>query len=284
MSTQKALKRLLFWVGMALLFNAGIYFFEGPQKAMEFMGGYIIEQSLSLDNLFLFILIFTSFGIESKYQGRVLNYGIFGAIVLRLIFVVLGVTIVNKFHWMLYVFGLILIVSGIKMFVSDEESKDVKDSKLIGIVGRIIPVTKELHGEKFFIRINNILYATPLFAIIVLIEGSDILFAIDSIPAIFSITRDPFIVYTSNIFAILGLRNMYFLLEKLHNSFRFVKYGVAAILTFTGVKLSVLFFHFEISLPISLLTIFSLLAISILASIFIKEKPEKDSEYSVSAE
>lgn len=284
MSTQKALKRLLFWVGMALIFNLGIYFFEGPQKAMEFFGGYIIEQSLSLDNLFLFILIFTSFGIESKYQRRVLNYGIFGAIVLRLIFVVLGVTIVNKFHWMLYVFGLILIASGIKMFVSDEEDKDVKDSKLIKLVGKIIPVTKELHEEKFFVRINNILYATPLFAIIVLIEGSDILFAIDSIPAIFSITRDPFIVYTSNIFAILGLRNMYFLLERLHNSFRFVKYGVAAILTFTGVKLSVLFFHFEIPLLISLLIIFSLLAISILASILVKEKPKEENSYRMSAE
>jgi len=284
MSTQKALKRLLFWVGMALVFNLGIYIFEGPQKAMEFLGGYIIEQSLSLDNLFLFILIFTSFGIESKYQGRVLTYGIFGAVVLRLIFVVLGVTIVNKFHWMLYVFGLILIASGIKMFISDEEGKDVKDSKLIKLVGKVIPVTKELHGEKFFVRVNNVLHATPLFAIIVLIEGSDILFAIDSIPAIFSITRDPFIVYTSNIFAILGLRNMYFLLEKLHNSFRFVKYGVAAILTFTGIKLSVLFFHFEIPLPVSLLTIAILLAGSILASMLVKEKPEEDKAFSVSAE
>lgn len=272
MSTKKALRWLLFWVGLALIFNLGIYIFMGPQKAMEFLGGYVIEQSLSLDNLFLFILIFSGFGIETKYQGRVLKYGIWGAVVLRLIFVLLGVTIVNKFHWMLYVFGIVLIVSGIKMFAKDEEDKDVKDSKIIKLLGKIIPVTNELHGEKFFVRINKVLYATPLFAIVCLIEGSDIIFAIDSIPAIFSITTDPFIVYTSNIFAILGLRNMYFLLEKMHKSFRFVKYGVAAILTFTGVKLSVLFFHIEIPIAVSLITIFSLLAISMLASVFIKEK------------
>lgn len=275
MTTKKALTRLGFWVALALIFNLGIYFLMGPQKAMEFLGGYIIEQSLSLDNLFLFIMIFGSFGIPATYQKRVLSYGIFGAIVLRLIFIILGVAIVNQFHWMLYIFGIVLIFSGIKMMVKDEEGSDVKDSKIIKALSKVIPVTKELHNEKFFVRIDKILYATPLFAILVLIEGSDVIFAIDSIPAIFSITTDPFIVYTSNIFAILGLRNLYFLLEKLHSSFRFVKYGVALILTFTGIKLSILFFHIEISIAASLITIFSLLTLSILASVFIKEKSEE---------
>jgi tellurite resistance protein TerC len=206
------------------------------------------------------------------YQRRVLNYGIAGAIILRFIFTMLGVTIVNKFHWVLYIFGAVLLVSGIKMMVKEESSNNYKDSKIVSLVGKIIPVTNSLHGEKFFVKINNVLHATPLFAVIVLIEGSDILFAIDSIPAIFSITTNPFIVYTSNIFAILGLRSLYFVLEKLHSAFCYVKYGVALILTFTGIKLLVLFFHIEIPLLVSLGIIFSLLALSIIASVLFPEK------------
>ncbi len=270
MSTKKALSWLGFWVGLALLFNAGVYFFMGPQKALEFLGGYIIEQSLSLDNLFLFLLIFGSFGIPAQYQRRVLNYGIIGAIVLRLIFVVLGVSIVNRFHWILYIFGFILILSGIKMMLKNEEHQNFKDNKLLKLLGKIVPVSDELAGEKFFVRKNKVLYATPLFAILVLVEGSDLIFAIDSIPAIFSITTDPLIVYCSNIFAIMGLRNLYFLIEKLHSSFEYVKYGVALILTFTGIKLSLLMFHIEIPIVLSILVIFSLLALSMLVSVVMK--------------
>lgn len=272
MSTKKALVYLSFWVGLAAIFNLGIYFFMGADKALQFLGGYIIEQSLSLDNLFLFLLIFSSFGIKPEFQRRVLNYGIAGAVVLRLIFVVLGVVIVSKFHWVLYVFGVVLIISGVKMMFKNEEVEDYSDNKLFKILNKFIPVSDKLDGEKFFTRKNNILYATPLFAILVLVEGSDILFAIDSIPAIFSITTDSFIVYTSNLFAILGLRNMYFLLEKLHHAFQFVKYGVALILTFTGIKLSVLFFHIEIPLVTSLVTIASILGLSILASVIFKKE------------
>lgn len=270
MSTKKALSWLGFWVGLALLFNAGVYFFMGPQKALEFLGGYIIEQSLSLDNLFLFLLIFGSFGIPAQYQRRVLNYGIIGAIVLRLIFVVLGVSIVNRFHWILYIFGFILILSGIKMMLKNEEHQNFKDNKLLKLLGKIVPVSDELAGEKFFVRKNKVLYATPLFAILVLVEGSDLIFAIDSIPAIFSITTDPLIVYCSNIFAIMGLRNLYFLIEKLHSSFEYVKYGVALILTFTGIKLSLLMFHIEIPIVLSILVIFSLLALSMLVSVALR--------------
>lgn len=273
MTTRKALFMVLFWIGLAALFNVGVLIFAGGGKALEFLGGYIIEQSLSLDNLFLFIIVFSSFGIVGEYQRRILNYGIFGAIILRLIFVVLGVSIVNMFHWVLYIFGVILIFSGIKMMLKNEENKNFKDSKILKLLGKIIPVTDETDGGKFFIRKNSILHATPLFAILIIIEFTDIIFAIDSIPAVFSITTDPLIVYSSNIFAILGLRSMYFLLGKLHEKFRYVKYGIALILTFTGVKLAILFFHIEIPLVVSLGVIVLLLAASIVFSL-IKNKQE----------
>lgn len=269
METKKALQHLLFWITVALVFNAFIYIFIGSEKAFEFFGGYVIEQSLSLDNLFLFLLIFQSFGIPPIYQKRVLTYGIAGAIVMRFIFIILGVAIINKFHWVLYIFGILLLISGFKMMSKGEDIKDFKKSSLFQFLGNILPITHQLEGEKFFVRKNKVLHATPLFAILILIESSDIIFAIDSIPAIFSITTDAFIVYTSNIFAILGLRNLYFLLEKLHDSFKFVKYGIALILIFTGIKLTILFFHVEISLLASLFFIFSILIISILASIIL---------------
>lgn len=281
METKKALKWFAFWVSLALTFNAGVYIFLGPQKAMEFFGGYIIEQSLSLDNLFLFLMIFTTFGIEEHAQRRALNYGIMGAIILRLIFVVLGVAVVNMFHWILYVFGFILIINGLKMmFSKEEEEKEInyKDNKLIKLMGKIIPISDKLEGEKFFVRINKVLHATPLLAIVVMVEGTDVIFAIDSIPAIFSITTDPFIVYTSNIFAILGLRCMYFVLEHLNKNFKYVKTGVSLILTFTGIKLAILMFHIEIPILLSLCIIFGILVSSIVVSLLVKEKPAADSD------
>lgn len=266
MATKKALSWVLFWICAALCFNLGIYIIMGKKEALEFLGGYVIEQSLSIDNLFLFIMVFTSFGIKYEYQRRILNYGIAGAIVLRMIFVFLGVAIVNMFHWVLYIFGFILIFSGLKMMLKQDENNDFQNSKIIKLLGKVIPVTDKLHGDRFFIKKNKVLYATPLFAIIILIEFTDILFAIDSIPAIFSITTDPFIVYTSNIFAILGLRNMYFVLGKLHEKFKYVKYGVAIILAFTGVKLSVLMFDIHIPVEWSLIIIFAVLSCSVAAS------------------
>ncbi len=278
MSTKKAIKFVLMWIGLAILFNAGVYVFEGQHKALEFLGGYMIELSLSVDNLFLFLILFTSFGIKPQYQRRVLNYGIFGAIVLRLIFILLGITIINKIHWILYVFGIILIISGAKMMFSKDEAGDHKDSKVLKLLGKVLPVTDTMHEEKFFVKINHVLHATPLFAILVLIEFSDILFAIDSIPAIFSISRDPFIVYTSNIFAILGLRSLYFVLAAMQEKFKYVKYGVALILMFTGVKLGIMFWHLEIPIIYSLLTIFTILLGSVIASILINKHQEKKKE------
>jgi tellurite resistance protein TerC len=272
MSTKKSLLNLSIWVGLALLFNIGVYVFMGSEKALAFLGGYVIEQSLSLDNLFLFLLIFEAFAIKPEYQKSVLSYGIYGAIVLRFIFVVLGITVVNEFHWILYIFGVILIVSGIKMFYKNEESNNIKDSKIFKFINKIIPVSDKLEGEKFFIRKNKKFYITPLFAVLLFIEISDIIFAIDSIPAIFSITTDPFIVYTSNIFAILGLRSMYFILYKLHENFAYIKYGVACILIFTGIKLLALLFNIHISVFVSLISIFTILLVSILVSAFVNNK------------
>ncbi|MBE6068519.1 MAG: TerC/Alx family metal homeostasis membrane protein [Clostridium lundense] len=276
MDTKKALKWVLFWICAAMIFNLGIYFTLGKQKAVEFLGGYVIEQSLSLDNLFLFILVFSSFGIKKEYQRRVLNYGIIGAVILRFIFVLLGVAIVSKFHWVLYIFGAILIISGLKMMFKqeDEEEFDFKNNKLIRFLTNIIPITDKLDGEKFFVKINNVLHATPLLAILVVIEGTDILFAIDSIPAIFSITTDSFIVYTSNIFAILALRSLYFLLVKVNDAFKYVKYGVALILVFTGVKLCILMFHIEIQVALSVAIIFAILLASVVVSIMMKKKED----------
>lgn len=270
MNIKKAILWIVFWIGCALAFNAGIYVFSGEEKALAFLGGYIIEFSLSIDNLFLFLLIFQNYKIPPLYQRRVLGYGIIGAVILRLIFILLGVSIVNRFHWILYIFGGVLIISGIKMMLKKEEN--IKGNIAIRTLSKIMPVTNKLYGEKFFVSINKVLYATPLLGVLVLIEFSDILFAVDSIPAIFSITTDLFIVYASNIFAILGLRNLYFILEKLHETFVYVKYGVAVILCFTGMKLLILFFNLQISTRISLLIIFGILVSSILISVMLSEK------------
>lgn len=271
MNTKKAVSWFFVWLGLAAIFNIGVYFLSGFQKALEFLGGYIIEQSLSLDNLFLFLVIFNSFHIDRHCQRKVLTYGIVGAVILRLIFIVLGVTFVNKFHWLLYVFGIVLLITGIKVLLEKEKKKDYNNSKLLKVLKKFIRFTDELEGDRFFVRKNRLIYATPLLAILILIEGSDIVFAIDSVPAVFSITTDTLIVYSSNIFAILGLRNLYFLLEKVSDAFKFVKHGVAIILIFTGVKLTALFFHIEIPVVLSIAIIFLILLICIIASMIYKK-------------
>ena len=248
MKARSALKNFVLWVSLAIVVNIFIYIIFGSEPGLEFLGGYIIELSLSVDNLFLFLLVFTSFNIPISYQKRVLTYGIFGAIVLRFMFIFLGVAIVNTFHWILYIFGFFLFCSGLKILFNKEETDD-------------------LYGECFFVRKNGVLHATPLLLILVLIESSDIIFAMDSIPAIFSITTNPYIVYSSNIFAILGLRSLYFLLAKLNSMFKYIKYGVAFILMFTGVKLFIAFFGITISTMVSLLVIAIILLVSILFSL-----------------
>ncbi len=274
MSAKKHLFKFLLITLVAFLVNLAILYYIGSEKALEFLGGYIIELSLSVDNLFLFLLIFSSFGIKPKHQKRILSYGILGAIILRLIFVLLGIAVINRFKWVLSIFGILLIVSGIKIIINKEDDVSFENSKLIKILKKVIPVTQELHGEKFFIKINNVLHATPLFALLFLIEGSDLLFAIDSIPAIFAITTNPFIVYSSNILAILGLRNLYFLLEKLHSTFEYVKYGIGIILMFTGIKLGISF-KYHIPVGISIFIIMLILTISVLFSIIITNRKKE---------
>lgn len=232
----------------------------------------INQTAISVDNLFLFLVVFSSFGINSEYQRRILNYGIVGAIILRLIFVLLGVSIINVFHWVLYLFGAILIVSGIKIIFKGEGNENFKESKIIKWVNKIIPITDTLEGNKFFIKKDKVLYATPLFAVLLIVEFTDVIFAIDSIPAIFSITIDPFIVYTSNIFAIMGLRSMYFVLSNMQEKFKYMKYGVSLVLIFTGIKLLILYFNIKIPIELSLGIIFFILIISIFASIAITKK------------
>lgn len=270
MSTRKIMFKFLLTVLIALFFNTIIYFFLGYEKALQFFGGYVIELSLSVDNLFLFLLIFSSFGITPNYQERVLKFGIIGAVILRLIFIVIGITVVNRFKWLLYIFGILLILSGIKIIFAGEEHTSFQDSVILQILKRFIPVTNRLYGQSFFVKINKVRYATPLFAILFLIEGSDVIFALDSIPAIFAISTDPIIVYTSNILAILGLRNLYFFLEKLHSSFEYVKYGVGVILIFTGVKLGISF-KYHIPVDTSILIILAVLSLSIVFSIIVNK-------------
>lgn len=267
MKTKKNLINLLFWISIAILFNIFIFYTRGEKAAIEYFGGYIIEMSLSLDNLFLFILVFSKFGIKEEYQERILLYGVAGAMILRLIFILLGVTIVNKFHFVLSIFGIILLYSGFSVFQNKQEDIKFSNNFSVKLLKKIIPVTDVAYGNRFFVRNNKTLYATPLFVALLIIEGSDIIFAIDSIPAIFSITTDTFIIYTSNIFAILGLRSMYYVLARINNMFRFMKYGVGGILIFTGIKLVLITFKIEISIINSVLVIMCILLSSILLSL-----------------
>lgn len=267
MKTKSSLRNLTFWIILSVLFNIFIFYTRGDRAAVEYFGGYIIEMSLSLDNLFLFLMIFSSFGIYPQYQERVLLYGVLGAMILRLIFILLGVTIVSKFHWVLYVFGVVLLFSGFKMIFCRNGSVEFHENFAVKILKKVMPVTNTIHGEHFFVKKNKVLYATPLFVVLLIIEFSDVIFALDSIPAIFSITTDTFIVYTSNIFAILGLRSMYYILAQMNNMFKFMKYGVGFILMFTGIKLVIIHFGIEISALISVLIIMIILLSSILLSL-----------------
>ena len=262
MRAKKAVKNFIFWVSISIVVNFIVFIIWGKESALEYLGGYVVELSLSVDNLFLFLMIFTSFNIPQEYQKRVLTYGIIGAMILRFIFIFLGITIINNFHFVTYIFSVILIFSGFKMMIKeDDDSTNYSDKKIVKFLKGIIPFTDEIEGEYFFIRKNNKLYATPLFLILLLIESSDIIFAMDSI------TTNAVIVYLSNIFAIIGLRSLYFILSKLNSMFKGIKYGVGCILIFTGIKLLLLFFNITIPTLLSLIIIVIILLISVLLSL-----------------
>lgn len=256
------------WVSLALVFNGLIYYWFGEHKAIEFLTGYVIEKSLSVDNIFVFVLIFSYFRIPQEYQHKVLFWGILGALIMRVIFIFAGVALIEKFHWTIYIFGVFLIYTGYKMFTEKDKKMDPEKNPVIRFFRRIMPVTDQLHGDKFFIRQNGKNFATPLFLVLILIETTDVVFAVDSIPAILAITQDEFIVYTSNVFAILGLRSLYFALAHLINRFIYLSYGLAIILVFVGLKM-VMVDVFKIPTFISLLVIAFVISGSVLLS-FIK--------------
>ncbi|MGE5406672.1 MAG: TerC family protein, partial [Methanosarcina sp.] len=260
------------WITLALLFNFFIFFEFGKTKALEFLTGYVIEYSLSVDNIFVFILIFTYFGVKDQYQHKVLFWGILGALIMRGIFIFAGVALINRFHWIVLIFGAFLVFTGIKMLFTKEAEVDPDGNPMVRFFKKFLPVTHTMHGDKLFIFENHRLHATPLFLVLLVIESSDLIFAVDSIPAILAISKDRFIVYTSNIFAILGLRSLYFAVAGIMDYFRFLKIGLAFVLSFVGLKMLASYFHFEIPILLSLGIIISILVISILASVVIKEK------------
>lgn len=260
------------WISLALLFGVAIWLFEGPRHALEFYTGYILEYSLSIDNMFVFIMIFGYFAVPHDLQPKVLLWGILGAVAMRFLFIFVGVQLISAFAWMIYVFGALLIFTAIKMLMQKEDDKfDPSESFILKVFKKIMPIKTDYHGENFFIKEKAKWFATPLFAALLVIEMSDVIFAIDSIPAILGITQDTFLVYSSNIFAIIGLRSLYFLLSGMAGKFPYLKYGISVILFFVGVKMIVSHFV-KIPVPASLGIIVFILAVSMLASKFFPPK------------
>jgi len=262
----------LVWVSLALLFNLFVYFQFGKIKALEFLTGYVIEYSLSVDNIFVFILIFSYFGVSDKYQHRVLFWGILGALIMRAIFIFAGVALINRFHWIVLIFGGFLVYTGIHMLFQKETAVDPEKNVIVKFFRKFFPVTESYHEDRFFIRQKGRLFATPLFLVLLIIESSDLIFAVDSIPAILAISQDTFIVYTSNIFAILGLRSLYFAVSGIMGYFRYLRIGLAFVLSFVGTKMLLAFFGIEIHIVLSLVIIISILLSSVIASLAIEKK------------
>jgi tellurite resistance protein TerC len=270
---KEALLWSAFWISLALIFNVGVYFVQGPAKALQFLTGYLLEESLSVDNLFVILLIFTYFKVPALYQHNVLFWGILGAQVMRAIFIFSGVALLHHFHWIIYIFGAFLIYTAFKLIVEKEKEVDPEKNVVLKLFRRVMPVTPGYHENKFFIRLNGKLHATPLFVVLLVVETTDLIFAVDSIPAILAITTDTFIVYTSNIFAILGLRALYFALAGLMGMFRYLHYGLGAILAFVGVKMLIVDFY-KIPIGIALGFIVCTLALTIFISL--RKAPPKD--------
>jgi tellurite resistance protein TerC len=267
-SFREALSWSLIWITLAMLFTIGISLELGKQKALEFLTGYIIEKSLSVDNLFVFIMIFSYFHVPKGYQPKILKWGILGALIMRALFIFVGIELLHAFHWMIYLFGAILIITGIRMSLSNDGDIRPEKNLMVRLVRRFVPITKRIKSDRFFVRRSGLWAATPLFLTLVVVESSDVIFAVDSIPAILAVTTDPFIVYTSNIFAILGLRALYFLLASMLGLFVYLKLGVSFILAFVGVKM-LLADIYPIPVHFSLGVILAALTISIVTSLTI---------------
>ena len=271
-SIKEATTWSIVWISLAMIFNLGIYFAWGPEKALEFLTGYVIEKSLSVDNLFVFLMIFQYFATPAEYQHRVLFWGILGALILRAIFIATGAALIGNFHWMIYIFGAFLVFTGIKMFLQGDEKIEPGKNPLVRLFERCVPISKKYHGQSFFVRHEGRRQATLLMVVLIVIETTDVIFAVDSIPAIFAITQDPFIVYTSNVFAILGLRALYFMLAGVMQMFIYLKVGLSFVLGFVGAKM-LLVDLYKIPIGASLSIIGGVLLLSILASWWVQRKP-----------
>jgi tellurite resistance protein TerC len=260
------------WATLAVLFGLGVLHYRGPQAGLEFLTGYLVEQALSVDNIFVFVLIFSYFGVPAAYQHRVLFWGILGALVMRGTMIGAGAYLIHRFDWVTVVFGAFLVLTGIRMALQRETEIHPEANPLIRLIGRIVPVTAQYHGDRFFVRQGKVRAATPLFVVLVLLETTDLIFAVDSIPAVFGVTRDPFIVYTSNVFAILGLRSLYFLLAGVIGRFHYLKLGLSVVLAFVGVKM-LLADLYPIPIALSLGVIAGVLAIAVAASLLLQPSP-----------
>lgn len=272
---KEALLWTSFWVSLACAFGIGVYYFHGHGKAMEFFAAYLIEYSLSIDNLFVFMLIFRYFGVPHAYEHKTLFWGILLALITRGIFIFAGVALINTFHWVMYIFGAFLIYTGVKMAMNQQTEVHPDKNIALKLLRLFFPVSKQFAGSKFIIVKQGIRYATPMLAVLLALETTDILFAVDSIPAVLAISKDPFIVYTSNVFAILGLRSLFFAISHLMKLFHLLHYGLAAILSFVGVKMLIEDF-FDIPVWASLLVIASILTVSIVSSVIWPEKEEDE--------
>jgi tellurite resistance protein TerC len=254
------------WVALALCFNGLLYFGFGSERALEFTAGYLIEKALSVDNIFVFVMVFAAFSVPAAYQHRVLFWGVLGALVMRAIFIVAGGALLEKFHWTMYVFGALLVVTGIKMLLLRDEAPDPAKNPIVRFVAKVLPVTPSFEGQRFTVKRDGRWMITPLFLALVAVEVSDLIFAVDSIPAIFAVTRDPFIVFTSNIFAILGLRSLYFLLAGIVDKFRYLKVGLSLVLVFVGTKMLIADL-FKVPIVLSLAVIAALVGGAVAASL-----------------
>ncbi len=254
------------WIALALLFNAGVWHWRGGEQGLEFLTGYVVELALSVDNLFVFLLIFGYFKVPAQYQHKVLFWGIIGALVMRAVFIGAGIALIQKFHWIIYVFGAVLVVSGLKMAFEKDKEVHPEKNPVLRLFRRFMPVTAEYHEGRFFVMKDKVRMATPLFIVLLMLETTDLVFAVDSVPAVLAITTDPFIVYTSNVFAILGLRSMFFALAGVMNLFRYLHYGLAAVLVFVGAKM-LLAGWWKVPTLLSLVVILGLLTAAVVVSI-----------------
>jgi tellurite resistance protein TerC len=270
-SVKEAISWTIVWIMIAMVFNVIIYFWRGQEQALEFFTGYLVEKALSVDNIFVFIMIFSYFQIPAKYQHKILFWGILGALVMRAIFIFAGIALIEKFHFTIYIFGALLIYTGYKMFFHNNAKIEPEKNPVIKMFRKIMPVSSGLHGSNFFVKQNGKKYATPLFLVLILIETSDIIFAVDSIPAILAITQDQFIVYTSNVFAIMGLRSLYFALAGVIHRFWLLSYGLAFVLIFVGIKMLIVDLY-KVPIEWSLIGIAAIISTSILLSMKISPK------------